>query len=568
MATQVSPGVVINEIDRSDSLTQVPLTEGAFCGSFTWGPVLEVTTVSSEAELATKFGKPNNESATSFFTAANFLAYSNTLRVVRAANTSGLNAIANTNTSANGVLIKNDAHYESSTISGKGAWAAKYPGTLGNALRVEVCGANNSVFDAWGYANLFQAAPGTSTFASDRGAANDEIHIVVVDKTGAISGTANTVLEKFEALSKAADGRTASGEQVYYKDVINNQSAWIWWLAHPSAGTNWGANVIAANGTATSFTVATALTQETLSQGTAGETPSDAEKQAGLDLFLDESVEFSFLMAGEASSTVAAYCVTTIAEPRKYVMAFISPEKADVVNNSGAEVTDTLAFRTAVGVNSSYAVMDSGWKYQYDKYNQLYRWIPLNGDTAGLLARTDQTAESWFSPAGFTRGQYKVGNAVKLAFNPKLSDRNSLYLKQVNPVVAFPGEGTVLFGDKTMQSKTSAFDRINVRRLFIVLEKTIDRSAKYQLFEQNDEFTRNQFINTIEPFLRSVKGRRGISDFFIVCDATNNPQDAVDRNEFRADIYVKPIRSINFIQLNFVAVRSDVSFNEVITNLG
>lgn len=568
MATQVSPGVVINEVDRSDALTQVPLTEGAICGSFTWGPVLEVTTVSSEAELKDKFGKPSTESATTFFTAANFLAYSNTLRVVRAANTSGLNAIANTNTSAGGVLVKNEDHYDNLTITGKGAWIAKYPGVLGNALRVEVCGANNSIFDAWGYAQYFQAAPGTSTYASARGAANDEIHIVVVDKTGAITGTANTLLEKYESLSKAADGRAANGEQVYYKDVINNQSAWVWWAGHPTASTNWGNNVLSSVGVAINFTVATAVTQETLSQGTAGETVTDAEKQTGLDLFLDESVEFSFLLAGEASSTVAAYAISSIAEPRKYVMAFISPEKADVVNNSGSEVTDTLAFRSAVGVNSSFAVMDSGWKYQYDKYNQVYRWIPLNGDTAGLLARSDQTSESWYSPAGFTRGQLKVSSTVKLAFNPKLSQRNSLYLKQINPVVAFPGEGTVLFGDKTMQSKTSAFDRINVRRLFIVLEKTIDRSAKYQLFEQNDEFTRNQFINTVEPFLRSVKGRRGISDFYIVCDETNNPQDAVDRNEFRADIYVKPVRSINFIQLNFVAVRSDVSFNEVITNLG
>jgi phage tail sheath protein FI len=204
----------------------------------------------------------------------------------------------------------------------------------------------------------------------------------------------------------------------------------------------------------------------------------------------------------------------------------------------------------------------------YDKYNQVYRYVPLNGDIAGLAARTDQVAESWFSPAGFNRGQLKIGNTVKLAYNPSQADRDTLYLKGINPVVAFPGEGTVLYGDKTLQAKPSAFDRINVRRLFIALEKTIDRSAKYQLFEQNDAFTRNQFVNIVEPFLRSVKGRRGITDFYIVCDETNNPQDAIDRNEFRADIYVKPVRSINFIQLNFVAVRSDVAFNEVITNLG
>ena len=627
MATQVSPGVVINEIDRSDSLTQVALTEGAIAGSFAWGPILQVVTVSSETELVQQFGKPNNDTASSFFTGANFLAYSNTLRVVRNANTSAKNATDD----GGGLLIENEDYYNNNiagTTPGEGVWAAKYAGVLGNSLRVEVCAsatafrlapaqgsinasfnsttvtfsANvnsvavgdtlivgsqkrritavtnatqvtvNSAFSAaaangaaftreWKYAGYFTAAPGTSTYVSDRGGANDELHIVVVDEKAAISGTANTVLERYEGLSKAADAKAENGALNYYADVLNARSPWVWFLEHPADGADWGSNAANQN-----FDVPVGTVVASLSGGVAGETLSDAQKEAAYDLLVDDQVELSFVMGGEASAAVATYIINNVVEPRKYAMAFLSPSKAAVVDNAGDEVTDIIAFRESLP-SSSYAVLDSGWKYQYDKYNQVYRYVPLNGDVAGCAARTDQVAESWFSPAGFTRGQLKIGNTVKLAFNPKQADRDALYLKGVNPVVSFPGEGTVLFGDKTLQAKPSAFDRINVRRLFIVLEKTIDRSAKYQLFEQNDEYTRNTFINLVEPFLRSVKGRRGISDFYVVCDESNNPQDAVDRNEFRADIYIKPVRSINFIQLNFIAVRSDVAFNEVITNL-
>ena len=631
MATQVSPGVLVNEIDRSDALTQVALTEGAIAGPFTWGPVLEVQTVSSEQGLVGEFGKPNNQTANAFFTAANFLAYSNALRVVRVANTSAKNSTAD----GAGLLIKNEDHYEntiknSGAVSGMGVWGARYAGTLGNSLRVEICpsstafrlspavgsinvtaGASNTtlVFSAavpsmsvgdivivgdekrrvvtktnntqvvvntafstaltgntfvreWRHAGLFRAAPGTSTYASTRSAANDEMHIVIVDEDSEITGTANSVIERYEGLSKASDARTENGELNYYVEVVNAKSNWVWWLNHPSSGsTNWG-NAVAG----ITFTTADGTTATSLTNGAAGETVSAAELQDGYDEFLNESVEFSFLLGADANATVANYLIDSIAAPRKYVMTFLSPEASDVINNAGDETDDIVNFRDSL-TSTSYAVLDSGWKYQYDKYNQVFRYVPLNGDTAGLCARTDQVAESWFSPAGFTRGQLRVGNLVKLAYNPQQADRDTLYLKGINPVVAFPGQGTVLFGDKTLQAKPSAFDRINVRRLFIVLEKTIERQAQFQLFEQNDEFTRNAFVNLVEPFLRSVKGRRGISDFFVVCDATNNPQDAVDRNEFRADIYIKPIRSINFIQLNFTAVRSDVSFNEVITNL-
>lgn len=626
MATQVSPGVVINEIDRSDSLAQVALTQGAIAGPFVWGPIEDVATVSSEAALVSQFGKPNNDTASTFFTGANFLSYSNTLRVVRVANTSALNATDN----GTGLLVKSESHYVSTIegVSDSRTWAAKYAGVLGNSLRVEVCasaeafrvapavgtinvsatgtavtfsaGVNSvSVGDTiivgsqkrtvtaktsntsvtinvafsgtvsgaaftreWKYAKFFTAAPGTSTYVSTRGGSLDELHVVVVDEDGAITGTPGALLEKHEGLSKASDGRDESGALNYYSAVMNARSAWVWFLDHPTDGADWGTTA-----TGTTFDTLVAPLATSLSGGAAGETVTDAQLQTGLDLFKSESVELSFVLGADASAAVASYIINEIVEPRKYAMAFLSPSRASVVDNVGSEAEDIVTFRESLP-SSSYAVLDSGWKYMYDKYNQVYRYVPLNGDIAGLAARTDQVAESWFSPAGFNRGQLKIGNTVKLAYNPSQADRDTLYLKGINPVVAFPGEGTVLYGDKTLQAKPSAFDRINVRRLFIALEKTIDRSAKYQLFEQNDAFTRNQFVNIVEPFLRSVKGRRGITDFYIVCDETNNPQDAIDRNEFRADIYVKPVRSINFIQLNFVAVRSDVAFNEVITNLG
>ena len=626
MATQVSPGVVINEIDRSDSLAQVALTQGAIAGPFVWGPIEDVATVSSEAALVSQFGKPNNDTASTFFTGANFLSYSNTLRVVRVANTSALNATDN----GTGLLVKSESHYVSTIegVSDSRTWAAKYAGVLGNSLRVEVCasaeafrvapavgtinvsatgtavtfsaGVNSvSVGDTiivgsqkrtvtaktsntsvtinvafsgtvsgaaftreWKYAKFFTAAPGTSTYVSTRGGSLDELHVVVVDEDGAITGTPGALLEKHEGLSKASDGRDESGALNYYSAVMNARSAWVWFLDHPTDGADWGTTA-----TGTTFDTLVAPLATSLSGGAAGETVTDAQLQTGLDLFKSESVELSFVLGADASAAVASYIINEIVEPRKYAMAFLSPSRASVVDNVGSEAEDIVTFRESLP-SSSYAVLDSGWKYMYDKYNQVYRYVPLNGDIAGLAARTDQVAESWFSPAGFNRGQLKIGNTVKLAYNPSQADRDTLYLKGINPVVAFPGEGTVLYGDKTLQAKPSAFDRINVRRLFIALEKTIDRSAKYQLFEQNDAFTRNQFVNIVEPFLRSVKGRRGITDFYIVCDETNNPQDAIDRNEFRADIYVKPVRSINFIRLNFVAVRSDVAFNEVITNLG
>ncbi len=274
----------------------------------------------------------------------------------------------------------------------------------------------------------------------------------------------------------------------------------------------------------------------------------------------------SLILGGDGNLTKSVHIINNIAEVRKDCIAVISPRRSDVVNNSGyvgKDVDDTITYRNSLP-SSSYAVLDSGYKYIYDKYNDIYRYVPLNGDTAGLMVRTDNERDPWFSPAGFNRGQVK--NVIKLATNPTKGQRDQLYKSGINPVVTFPGQGTVLFGDKTLLAKPSAFDRVNVRRLFIVLEKAIATAAKFTLFEFNDEFTRAQFRNLVEPFLRDVQGRRGIYDFRVVCDESNNTPEVIDRNEFVGDIYVKPARSINFIQLNFVAVRTGVEFSEIVGN--
>ena len=415
----------------------------------------------------------------------------------------------------------------------------------------------------WKYYDLVRAAPGTSSYVEDKGGVGDEIHVVVADEDGDISGTKGQVLEVFEGVSRATDAKTESGESNYWIDTIERSSDWIYAK---------GAHNLAANTTAATSTALTTdnATYDSLKLGvdsTAEGSIALADVVLGYDYFKSaEDVDISLVLQGKAiggtnKDGLAKYIRDNICESRKDCVAFISPDKADVVENSGSEVDDIKAFRNGI-TNSSYVFMDSGYKYQYDKYNDVYRYIPLNGDMAGLAVRSDELRDAWFSPAGYNRGGIK--NIVKLAFNPKKAERDLLYQSDINPVVTFPGQGTILFGDKTLLGKPSAFDRINVRRLFIVLEKAISTAAKFSLFEFNDSFTRSQFRNLVEPFLRDVQGRRGIVDFRVVCDDTNNTGEVIDRNEFVGDIYVKPSRSINFIQLNFVAVRSGVEFSEVV----
>jgi len=554
MAFQLSPGVNVSEIDLTTIVPSVATSIGAFAGPFAWGPASEVITISDEVRLADKFGKPDSTNYEYWFSAANFLAYTSNLKIVRAVSiASTRNAIADS--SATAILIKNEDHWENSFSGGQasvGEFAARYPGEIGNSLKVSMVDANT--YNNWSFSSSFNSAPSTSTFVSNKGGSHDELHIIVVDEDGKFTGTRNTVLETFPFASKAADAKDDSGSSTFYKNVLAEKSKYIQWMDHPSTGTNWGGNSTIA------FANLTSNVTVSLVKGADGTIPA-ANVITAYDFFDDaDSVDISLVVAGPADTAVAADLIS-MAGTRKDCMVFLSPERADCVNNAGNEVTDSVAFRNTL-TSSSYAVIDNNWKYQYDKYNDVYRWVPMNGDVAGLCARTDQERDPWFSPGGLNRGIIK--NIIKLAYNPTKTNRDDLYVKGINPIVSFQGEGTVLFGDKTMQSKPSAFDRINVRRLFIVLEKAIARAARFSLFEFNDQFTRAQFVSIVEPFLRDVQGRRGITDFRVVCDETNNTGEVIDRNEFVGDIYIKPARSINFIQLNFVAVRTGVSFDEVV----
>ena len=415
----------------------------------------------------------------------------------------------------------------------------------------------------WEFYNEVDAAPGTTVYTENRGGTGDEIHVVVVDEDGQFSGVPGTIVEVWEGLSRASDARSEQGGTLYYKDVINQQSRYVWWANHRAGA---GAT------TAATSTAATTDSAYTFSFGGGTTNPTEsnvglAELIKGYDLFRSaEDVDVSLVMAGPAKygtrgMGLARYIIENVCEFRKDCIALISPQQSDVVNNTFQEDVDIVATRNQLP-SSSYGVMDSGYKYQYDRYNDVYRWVPLNGDVAGLITRTDNLRDPWFSPAGLNRGSIK--NVTKLAFNPSKADRDVLYKAGINPVVTFPGQGTILFGDKTLLSKPSAFDRINVRRLFIVLEKAIATASQFTLFEFNDAFTRAQFRNLVEPYLRDIQGRRGITDFRVVCDETNNTGEVIDRNEFIGDIYIKPARSINFIQLNFVAVRTGIAFEEVV----
>lgn len=574
MSFQISPGINISEIDLSTIVPAVGTTEGGFAGAFQWGPMNVVTPISNEVELATLFGKPDANTFKSFFTCANFLSYARSLRVVRAAsNTTSLNATAN-----NGLLIQNRDDYETNYISpgsaanSYGMFAAKYPGVLGNSLKVALWASPNSAaYSSWTYASQFNAVPGTSTFVSNQNGANDEMHILVIDEDGKFSGTANTILEKFSYISKASDAKNDDGSSNYYVNVINDRSKYIYILNHAlninvSNGYTWTeTSTWGSPASNTTFTQTSNHYTYSLKNGIDGY-PTDADIMNAYDKFANpDDADVSLIMTGAASQAVSEYVQDNIVTVRKDCVLFISPEMSDVVDNAGNEVTDITTYRNLFN-SSSYVVLDNNWKLQFDKYNNTFRWVPLNGDIAGLCVRTDFERDPWYSPAGFNRGQIK--NVVKLAWNATKANRDDLYKNGINPVVSFPGEGVVLFGDKTLLAKPSAFDRINVRRLFIVLEKAIARAARYSLFEFNDEFTRAQFVALVEPFLRDVQGRRGIYDFRVVCDTTNNTPEIIDRNEFVGDIYIKPARSINFIQLNFVAVRTGVAFEEIVGKFG
>ena len=555
MANLVSPGVQVKEIDLTNVVPSTSSTIGAMAGAFSWGPCEEIHTVSSETELVEKFGKPGSYTWESVLTAAQFLSYGSALKVVRTIQSTARNATA----SGTGILAKNDDHFSTLTPAAADWVMARHPGVLGSALKVHYATQaasfnSNALFKSW-----VESAPGTSAGAAAVGGSLDEIHVVVTDETGEISGTAGTVLETFGFLSQARDVKSSDGTSLYYKDHINTNSKWIRIGNHPAALTD--AGEAAAGNTFTVTTVAS----NSLAGGVDGNICTVGNLTAMYNLFADaETVDINLVFQAKADFNSAdnitmGNFLVALAAARKDTVAFVSPERTATVN-AAAPATAVATWRTGL-TSSSYGFADSSSLYVYDKYNDRYRWIAAAGSMAGLTANADLVADAWFSPAGFTRGA--VRNVTKLAWNPNQADRDALYKTGVNPIVTFPGQGTVLFGDKTLQAKPSAFDRINVRRLFIVLEKAVSAASKASLFEFNDEFTRAQFRNMVEPFLRDVQGRRGITDFKVVCDGTNNTGNIIDTNKFVADIYVKPARSINYITLNFIATRTGVEFSEI-----
>jgi phage tail sheath protein FI len=525
-----------------------------------WGNTLKVSMCPSASEFEETFS--GNEDTLGVVETAGAVG-DTTLAVDNAGGSSGA-AGAKYNVGDIIYLQETDgSEYKVTAITGDNLTIERY-GTTNTAggLRSIIADATN-VRRRWEYYDQFDGAPGTSTFVADRTGVStaDEMHIIITDENGNITGVPKTILEKWTGLSKVSDARASDGSASYYSDAIYNGSQYIFWMDHPSVSTGYG-NTADAQGSTLYSAAAEVITSTQLSSGADDYALTEGEMKDGIDRFKDtETVDLNLFICGKCTSTKAGNALDMCTD-RKDAVAFISPEISDVVNVA-TEVTQTAnvkGFFDAL-TSTSYGMFDSGYKYTYDKYNDSYRWVPLNGDMAGLCARTDLVADAWFSPGGFNRGQ--VRGVVKLAYNPQKANRDILYRSRINPVCAFPGQGTILFGDKTAQSKPSAFDRINVRRLFIVLEKAISTAAKFQLFEFNDEFTRAGFRNMVEPFLRDVQGRRGVTDFLVVCDDTNNPGSVVDRNEFVADIFVKPARSINFISLNFIATKTGVAFSEV-----
>lgn len=619
MAFQLSPGVNVTEKDVTLIVPAVATTPGAMVGPFQWGPANERTIIGSEKELSTVFGGPLSsltegivvDYATYWFTAANFLAYGNNLQIVRmlsenyktATNTyeiedestDGISSTTGYPVSYNvstgkwtGIFNEEStrdfiANYSTNINNNSLIFSARYPGLLGNSLKVVVID-SGADFDQTTdgelleYSKYFNTTPGTSAYVESitgRNNVNDEIHVLVIDDDGLWTGVKGSVLERFEYLSKALDGRKPDGTNNYWINIINNNSQYIYAYHAPtvSSGDNllaWGSSALSIN-SQNSFAIVTASNkyQEFVlaggslegSQWTDGAGTVEDEIEGFYEEHFDdaETSDVSLLLAGPVSASVAARIIE-IAENRKDCIAFVSP-KPDTGSPETMNLTDILEYRSDLAISSSYGVMDSGYKLQYDRYNDVFRYVPLCGDVAGCCVRTDTTRDPWFSPAGFDRG--RIQNVIRLAFNPNKTSRDELYRKGINPVVAFEGEGTVLYGDKTLLSRPSAFDRINVRRLFIVLEKAIATASKFLLFEFNDDFTRAQFRNLVEPYLRDVQGRRGITDFRVVCDETNNTAQVIDSNSFVGDIYIKPTRSINFIQLNFIATPTGVSFEEI-----
>ena len=585
-----SPAVVVREIDLTGGVPNVQSTTGAIVGQFRWGPIGQRQIIANEAELVATFAAPNTSTNVSFLSSTQFLKYSSTLQVVRetreGTDSGDTNAIAFSSGTPNAAFkqqVGNDevfrnvqdtlAAYDSDGYGNAGniQFMARYAGALGNSLQVSVLPADttDTKFDAWTYAGSFDARPGTSVFAQGKGSTGDEVHIAVIDQDGAFTGTRGTVLETFPNLSILRDAKNSEGTSVYAKEVINARSEYVRFINFSSALDSAGAGDLTSLSTSY-FADSADRAASTISMVNGNDTAllGVDDVVRGYDLFADkDQVEVDFIMAPsgtvQLNQTTIVNSLVAIATARKDCIVVTSPDRAAVLNtsNDATRVTNTLA-TTATFTRSSYLVVDNNFLKVYDKYNDTYQFISAASTVAGIMAATDFNRAPWFSPAGSRRGQ--LLGVTALAYSPTKGQRDQLYKAGVNPIANIPGQGVLLFGDKTFLGRVSAFDRINVRRLFLVLERAIGRAAEQVLFEFNDEFTRAEFVNIVEPVLREVQGRRGITDFRVVADETNNTSAVIDRNEFIASIFIKPARSINFVTLNFVAVRTGVDFEEVV----
>lgn len=575
-----SPAVVVKEIDLTGGVPNVQSSTGAIVGNFRWGPVEERKIIANEEELVETFASPDSANTIDFHNASYFLRYSNSLQVVREVTSAAKNARSTTGQTAADSdatlpdeVVKNLADFNAQKAaldSDKHTFIGKYPGALGNSLQVSMCPPDTTAFDAWTYKSSFDTVPGTSTYASGKGASNDEVHVAVIDKEGAFTGTRGTVLETYPYLSVASDAKNPDGTNNFVIDNINTRSEYVWMIDFDSNYKNSAANAGTTADSGDNFDNGlTTATNYNFDNGVNSGAFTTTEFLAGFDLFEDKDVvEVDFLIAPGMTAradqtTVVNDLITTAQSLRKDCVVVASPARNDVVNVASASTAVTNVVATAdTFTASSYLVMDGNYIKTYDKFNDQFIEIPAASSTAGIMAATDLNRAPWFSPAGTRRGQYL--GITSIAYTPTKGQRDTLYKAGVNPIANIPGQGTVLFGDKTKLGRPSAFDRINVRRLFLVLERAISRAAEQVMFEFNDEFTRAEFVNIVEPVLREVKGRRGITDFKVVCDETNNTAAVVDRNEFIANIFIKPARSINYVTLNFVAVRTGVDFEEVV----
>ncbi len=624
MTHLLSPAVTIREFDETLSVIADNTTIAGFAGEFNWGPVEQIVRVDSIRSLENAFGLQGT-SNTDFLCAANYLLYSNNLRVVRATGSGQLNA----STSGTGVLIKNEAQYQASYANGEGSvgeFVAKFPGSKGNGLKVvmidgaswevsktgytseagsttltstgltdfnagdeiwvggvkvativSIGGATTATLDTAiilgddspatpapfvirsGFAKDFNHKPLTSVWASEHSSSGDELHILVLDGNGSFTGFANQILERYEFVSKASDAKLDNGESNYYKNVINARSKYIRWMDHPTGMTDWGQ----AAATAGAFVNLAGTYNKSLSGGANG-TVADGNKISAYQVFLTAGAdEIGVLFAG-AASTALSNGVISVAESLKYVQACVSPEAADVVANAGDEVDDILAWKSAI-TSTDRAFCDSGWKIAYDQYNSRFVNLPLNPDVAGMLVKIESTVGISASPA--QAGNSFVKNCVQLHFSPTEAERDVLYPNSVNPVVTFPGEGTVLFGDRTAIVRPSAFRYVGARRLFNLVERSLEKSSRGFLFSRNTQAQRTRYANAIRSFLSQFKDNEDLEDFRVVCDNTNNTPEMIAQQVLVADVYIKPVLSVNWILVNMHAVRSGASFTESVVTI-